>query len=99
MTEPREPVRLVSVEYSPAQRAALDAYWTAVTHDEEHRAVQVMIALGMDTGVVVSCRDPQCVALRQAIVTAELRILLDVLPLPHSDDIPAVTRDIARSET
>jgi hypothetical protein len=48
-----------------AQKAACDAYWSAHNHDEEHVAVQRMLALGMEAGGYPPCPEPQCVALSE----------------------------------
>jgi hypothetical protein len=42
---------------------ALHAYWHAQNHDEEHAAMQRLIAWGFDTGSS-PCPKPECVRLR-----------------------------------
>lgn len=46
---------------------ATDAYWSARSSQEEHAAVQRMIALGIGgMAESVPCPAPECVALREA---------------------------------
>jgi hypothetical protein len=51
---------------TPEQKAACDAYWSATNHDQEHAAVQRMIALGLNSNNYEPCPEPECVALREA---------------------------------
>jgi hypothetical protein len=69
-----------------ALKEALDDYWNAHCHDDEHRAVQRLIALGDDADGCQPCPEPECVALRQATIAVT----------EEGPDISDITRAVAR---
>jgi hypothetical protein len=67
-----------------AVQKALDDYWGAQSHAEEHHALQRMMALGHDGGGFgPPCLEPECIALREAT-------------LASIEDISDITRAVAR---
>ena len=72
---------------------AYDDYWAARNHDQEHRALQRIIALGGNDGGYDPCRDPECVALRSAVAR---QLMISKIFAERDEKIASITRSVAR---